>query len=509
MDFDLLGGALTEALSRAVTFRGLGLVLIGTLYGVLLGVLPGVSGAMGLILLIPVTFGWQLDDALLLLGATWGGNAFAGSIVAILLGVPGDAVNAMTVTDGFPLAKQGRGVEALSAAAVASALGATIGIGFLILSIPFLRQIVLLFGPAEFFALGLIGVAVIATISGGATEKGLISGVLGLLFGLHGTNVVTGHSRFDFGVVILQDGIPLLPVFIGVFAFGHAVHLFRHEDRIAKLGSQVTGGVRDILKGASAVFRNFGLFLRSVFIGLVIGATPGPGATLATFLAYGQATRTAKPPRLFGQGDIRGVIAPEAANDAKDGAALMPTVAFGVPGTISTGVILLSFQFHGVRTGPTMLGPELPTLFVLLFGLFAANILSSVLGVSASRLLVKITSIPTSVIAPAVLVFAVVGGLANRGAMIDVGMVVAFGALGYLFRVLGFPAIPLVIALLLSSLIETSLGQAYQIGGNSYGYFLERPIALTLLVLAVVIMVLPIFKAAYSHIRNRGAYADV
>jgi putative tricarboxylic transport membrane protein len=495
--------AILNGVGRALDGPGPLIMLAGTVYGMLVGVLPGISGATGILLLVPVTFAWPLDHALLLFAAAWGGSSYGGAITAILIKIPGESTNAMTMLDGYPLTQQGRASEALGASALATALGSTVGIVVLIATIPVLRATVLLFGPAEFFTLALLGIAVIAVVSGESPMKGLFSGALGILVGLHGYNPITGVSRFDFGTLYLQDGIPLFPVFIGMFAMSQAIDLAVHHRTVVDVevqGSSIS--VAGLLRGMGAIFTHFGLFLRCSMIGTIVGAIPGPGGAVATFLAYGHARATAGDASLFGKGDIRGVLAPEAANDAKDGGSLMPTIAFGVPGTVASGVILLALQFHGVRTGPELLGPNLALVFVLLTSLFASNWITSLIGVATARWLARLTMVPTSYISVVVIVTSVVGALATRGLFEDVVVMLIFGVVGYVFIILDVPVVPMVIALLLVEILETSLNQVLQIGDGSAALLWTRPISLGLLIIIALTITWPLLRLGLRRLRT-------
>lgn len=500
----MLEAALAGAI-RALSDIGIVIIILGTLYGMIVGILPGISGAMGLILLIPFTFAWKLDHALLLFASAWGGASYGGAVTAILIGVPGESTNAMTTLDGYPLARQGRAGEALGASAMATALGASVGIFILVALIPLLRSVVLLFGPAEFFGLALLGLAVIALVSGGSLVKGLLSGALGLLLGLVGLNPVTGVSRYDLGTLFLQDGVPILPVFIGMFAFAQSMDLILHHTSVSEEGApdQPMALGRGLWDGVLSVFRHFGLFLRCSAIGTLIGAIPGPGGSVATFLAYGHAISSARDASKFGKGDIRGVIAPEAANDAKDGGSLIPLVAFGVPGTVSAGIILLALRYHGLRVGPELLGPNLPTVFVLLTSLFLSNWITSIIGLATGRWLVRLTYVPSAIVGPAVIVLCVVGALANRGLFEDVLVMLAFGLLGYLFMRVKMPVVPLVIALLLTNLLETSFHQVIQIGDGTPIILFTRPISVILLLLVAGTVLSPIVRHLAQRRANR------
>lgn len=428
----------------------------GTLAAMVIALVPGLSGATLMALAIPITFEWDPLHVMLLFGALLGGATFMGSVTAILLGIPGTAPNAATLIDGQPMARRGEAKTALAASAAASALGSTFGIIVLIALIPAVTAIIPMIGPPEYLLLAVWGLLAIGTIIRGSVAKGLAAAGLGLMASFIGFDPRTAELRYTFGSLYLQDGLSIVPVFLGVFALAEVTDLMA-SGRVTVSGrtsvDELKGSVTD---GIRAVFRSSRLFLRSSAIGTVVGMIPGLGGTVAAFVAYGEAVRTGGEGR-FGDGDVRGVIAPEAANDAKDGGSLLPTLALGIPASAGSAVLLGVMALHGIRPGQELMTDGLPLAFVLIWSLFLSNWLTSVAGLSVVRPLARVTVVRTARLVPVVLVFATAGAFAWRGRVADVWLAYAFGGLGYLMKKHGWPRIAFVMALVLGPLFETNL----------------------------------------------------
>ena len=313
-----------EGLGDLMTGSGLAAVLVGTLIGTVVALIPGIGTTMAMALILPVTFGMDRVDAMILLVAVMGASGFAGSITAILFNVPGTAVNAATCLDGYPLARQGKAGVAIGASSAASGLGALFGIAVLIVALPIVRSVVLVFGPPEFFAFTVMGVAMIASVSAQSPLKGAISGLLGMALGMVGTSLLTPFPRYTFDVLQLADGFRLVPALIGLFAIPELYDLAQRGRTISEF-TPVKGGV---WQGVREVLKRPLLLLRSSVLGTGIGILPGVGAAVATWVAYFAAVRWSKDPDSFGKGNIEGVIAPEAAIDAKEGGSLLTVLAF-------------------------------------------------------------------------------------------------------------------------------------------------------------------------------------
>ncbi|MDX1393785.1 MAG: tripartite tricarboxylate transporter permease [Gemmatimonadota bacterium] len=432
--------------------------IAGTLLAMCVAVLPGISGATLMAIVIPLTFHWDTLQILLLFGALVGGATFMGSTTAILFNIPGTGPNAATLLDGYPMARQGRARTALACSALSSALGSTVGVFLLILLIPAVVVLGPRMGPPEYLMLSLWGLVCIVTVIRASVVKGLVMAGFGLLISLVGLDPMTAETRYTLGTIYLQDGVGLIPVFVGVFAIAEIIDLLATgrrtvsgETDVAALGGTTAEGVR-------AVFRHFGVFLRSSLIGTGIGVVPGVGGTVAGFVAYGEAARVAGKDGRFGEGDIRGVIAPEAANDAKDGGSLLPALAFGVPASAGTALLLVALQIHGVTPGGDLMTNDLDLVFVLIWSLFISNWLSSLLGLSLVGPLARLSVVRVSRLVPPILALSVIGAFAYRGRVTDVWLAFGFGAAGYAARRYGWPRIPFIIAIVLGPLFEVNLG---------------------------------------------------
>ena len=421
--------------------------IIGTLLSMYFSLLPGLNGATLMALAIPLTFSWSPLPVMLIFGAFVGGATFMGSVTSILFNIPGQASNAATLLDGYPLTQQGKAKTALACSATASALGSTFGVIILILLIPVMRQAILLFGPPEFLMLTICGLTTIAVLTRESVVKGLTMAGLGFLLSFVGFDPRTAELRYTFGLVYLRDGINLVPTFLGLFALAEMIRLIRSDRHSISGHSDVHQLSGSIWEGIRSVFVHFGLFVRSAILGTIIGIIPGIGATVGGFIAYGHAAQTAgKDDKNFGKGDIRGVLAPEAANDAKDGGALVPTLAFGIPGGTGTALLLTVLTIHGLTPGREMLTTQLHLVFVLIWSLFISNWLTSLLGLAFVHPLTRLTTIRIHLIIPLILMTATIGAYIYKGRIADVFLAYIFGLFGYAMKKFGWPRIPLVIA---------------------------------------------------------------
>lgn len=478
------------ALDTIVTPSGLLLILAGALLGLLMGAIPGLGGPVAIALLIPLTFHLQTEVAFMIMAATLGGVAFGGSVTAILLNIPGDAPNAATLLDGYPLSQQGRGGEAITASALSSAIGATLGVVLFLLLIPFVRPIVLSFWSPELFWLAVFGLVVLATVTRGSILSDLIAGVFGLLLAFHGLNAVTGSARFTWGTSYMLDGFTLIPVIIGLFAVAEMIKLVSEGRPIADQGLAEGG----ILDGVRSVVHNKWTVLRGSVIGWFIGLVPGVGGTVANFVAYFQEKQWSDNPDSFGTGNINGVIASEASNDAKDGGTMLPTLALGIPGSASTAVLLGAFLVHGIQPGPMLFDEHLHIVFVILFSLIISNVVTSAIGVGTVNYLIKVTQTPTTALAPVVLFVSFIGAFMFRNSFGDIVVAGAFGVLGYLMLKFGMSRIILIIALILGPIAESNFHRALQYSQGDYGIFYSRPISIALIALTVFVLLTPFVR---------------
>lgn len=368
------------------------------------------------------------------------------------------------------------------------------GAVILTIILPVGKYIVLAISYPEYFMMAVMGLAMIAVLSEGSLWKGIMAGGIGLMFAFFGFDPVTGVDRYTFGTDYLMDGIKLVPALIGVFAVAEAISLFNKKGSIAK--ETVNTSINGVMSGVMSVFTHFGIFLRSSVIGTIIGIIPGVGGAVANFLAYGQAAQSAKDKDRFGKGDIRGVIAPEAANNAKDGGALVPTLLFGIPGSLEMAILLGALMLHGIQPGPRLMMDHPDLALILIYALVLANIIAGVVTVLAAAPLTRLTSISTTYIAPIVMMLALVGAYATEGYIGDVIVALVFGLIGYAMHRYGFSRVALIIALVLGELMQKSFHQTIQLMGPT-GFF-ERPISLSLFVITVFMLAFPWFKKKWK-----------
>jgi len=491
-----------EAVLLLFTLNGIFFLVLGTCIGLVFGAIPGLGGTTAIALIIPFTYGMPAEQAVTLVGGIMGSVAFGGSISAILLNTPGIAPNAATCFDGFPLAQQGKAGMAIGAAATASSLGGLIGVFILLAVIPIAKQIVLMFGPPEFFALAIMGIGAIALSTGGKFLRGLIAGGIGMTLAFIGYDAVNGGVRFTAGIEYLWDGIPLVPALTGLFAVSEMIKLSIEGGTVARLTGEVK--ITRVSDGVLATFKNFPVVLRGSAIGAFVGAIPGVGGTVASFLSYASVVQTAKDPESYGKGNIRGVIAPESANNAKDGGALIPTLAFGIPGSAEMAIFLGVLILHGLQPGPMMLIENSAVIFSLIMALAVACILASLFGLATARWLSLITLVDVHIVAPAVISVALVGVYALHSSWEDVVLALVFGWLGYLMIRYDYPRITLVIAMVLGELAERSFHQSIMMGDGNWRIFFDRNISLGLLVVTFLILITPAIRLLVGQWRAQG-----
>lgn len=495
MGLDALYGAFLEVLSGGSILY----LMAGVTLGLLFGVIPGLGGTTALALVIPVTYTLDPLDAMFLAGGVMGATSFGGSISAILLNTPGTAPNAATTFDGYPLARQGKAGLAIGAAATASALGGLIGLFTLLLFIPVARDIVLKFGSSEFFLLTILGLAAIAVSVRGKLLRGLVAACVGLLLAFIGANQFTGDTRFTGGIDYLWDGIPLVPALTGLFAISQMIELALKGGSIAEKSDQLEAmkmKISGVGSGVIAVFQNWTVLLRGSLIGTIIGAVPGLGGTVAAFLSYSSTAQTAKDRDTFGTGNIKGVIAPESANNAKDGGSLIPTVAFGIPGSAETAIFLAILVLHGMEPGPAILLHNEREIYGLIVALTVSAVFASLIGIALSRFLILITRIDVNIVVPVVVTLSLTGVYVLEGRMADVLLAVVLGIIGYLMIRFDYPRLTLVIAFVLGETAERSYHQIQLISdGNAWPYMLGRPVSVILMVAIAVTFLLPAMRS--------------
>ena len=488
--FDSLLAA-ADYLISGVNLAYLGL---GVIVGLLFGTIPGLGGATAIALLLPLTFGMEPEQAIILMGGIMGAVMIGGSVAAILINTPGTAPNAATCFDGYPLTRQGKAGLAIGAAATASSVGGIIGLVILVLVLPIAKTIVLWFGPPAFFMMAVLGLTTL-TVARGNLLRGLIAACIGLFIGFIGYDDIGGTQRYTGGIEYLWDGLSIVPVLIGLFAIAEMMKLYVEGGTIAKGDASDALRVVGTLEGIKAAFANFRTILSGSVIGSLVGSVPGVGGTVASFLAYSFTVQTSKNQENFGNGDIRGVIAPEAANNAKDGGSLIPTLAFGIPGSAEMALFLGVLVLHGMDPGPMLLIERESTIFMLILALLSATIISGAIVLLAARYLAKIAYVDSAVLIPCVILISLVGAYALHNTIGDVFAAAFFGFVGYVMMRADYPRITLVIAFVLSGLMERNFSQSMiMFRGDWLAFFKDTP-TLVLFLLSLLALLVPVIQS--------------
>lgn len=482
---------LTEAFfdSWAIMFTWSGLMFfaIGMANGMFTGFIPGLSGAVGIALMIPLIGGIGPEKAIILFCAALAGQSFAGSISAILLNTPGATPNAATMLDGYPMTLQGKGGMALGISATASAMGGLIGTLIIVILLPFVRAIVLAFSFPELALLMLVGLSTVAVISKGAILKGYIAGLIGLGFSFIGFSPVHGELRLVFNNADLLNGVEVTSALVGLFAITEAIQLITAKRDRRSLVAEVIP-FSQVMSGVKYVFTKPWLLVKSSSIGTMIGVVPAMGGTVAAFMAYFAARGSSKDPDSFGRGNPDGVLAPEASNDAKESGSALPSMAFGIPGSSEWAIVLGALILQGVTPGPMLIKEQPILMWLAVVTLALASIISSSIGLALSPLVTKVTKLRPSLLGVSIAALALAGTYSLNGKVVDLVWAVVFGVLGYFMSRSGYPSVPLILGLLLGKGFETNFNHTMSIMDGGLSSFVTRPISIFLLIACVLIV---------------------
>ncbi len=462
-------------------------ITAGVLGGVIIGVLPGLSSTMGVALLIPVTFSMPPQIGMGMLGGIYLASTYSGSISAILLNIPGTSAAVATLLDGHPMSKQGQSTRALALATFGSCIGGLFSVVALLFIAPPLAEFSLLFGSPEFFLLAVFGITVIASLSAGAMEKGLMAGAMGLLLSTVGNHPLTGSMRFTFDSPSLYDGIPLVVALIGLYSIPEVVDMIARRNSGERLISKEDG--INPFKFFPEVLTQKVNLLRSSIIGVIVGIIPGVGCSVGGFMAYDAAKRASKEPEKFGKGSPEGVVACETANNAVTGGTLIPLMTLGIPGNPVTAVLLGGLMIHGLRPGVELFTSNADIAYGFILSLFAANLLFVPIGLLVAKYCVRVIQIPPTILAPAILALATIGSYSIRGSLDDVGIMLFIGAVGVVLQFFSVPRAPMVLGLVLGTLAEGELARSLALVHGDLLTFatqlVTRPISLVILLLSV------------------------
>lgn len=483
-------GFLNALLTLCQPFQ-FGLLALGTSLGVMIGAIPGLTGAMLIALTLPLTFAMSGENALILLVSMYVGSISGGLITATLLRIPGTPASIMTTLDGYPLASSGQPGKALSLGIMASFVGGMVSWIFLVLLSQPMADLSIRLGPFEFFSLVLMALVLIASVSGESLTKGLFSGLLGMLVTIPGTAPATGELRWTFGMEELNDGFKLLPVLIGLFAVNQVIVDIRDlQSPTQRISSKIQG----LWPGIALWRRHAVNMMRSSLIGTWVGILPGIGANIASVMAYTSAKSFSKTPEDFGKGSEEGIIASEAANNATVGGALIPLISLGIPGSVIDAILLGALIIHGLQPGPLLFADNPEAVYAIMATFLIANIFMFLFMLLSTRWLVRLASVPREYLIPVILVFCVVGAYALDNRMFDVWVMVAFGLLGFGLERLKIPLAPFVIGLVLAPIAEKNLGTGLMQSGGSAWPIVTRPISCLFFSVAMLLVIWPVAK---------------
>ncbi|MCS0496290.1 tripartite tricarboxylate transporter permease [Ancylobacter sp. MQZ15Z-1] len=494
--------SLAQGFAVAGTPTNLLFVLIGVTLGQVIGALPGIGPSAGMALLLPVTFGLEPVTALVMLSGIMYGGMYGGTLTSVLVNVPGEAASVMTAVDGNQLARQGRAGQALAAAAIGSFIAGIGAVAALVFLTPALAAFALSFSAPEYFLLALLGITATASLGTGSAMKAMIGATLGLMIALVGTDPILGTPRLTFGSLELMEGIDFLPVAIGIF--GIAEILVSMEQRQA--AQAVRTQLKDMWLSAKDWAECRMAILRGGIVGFLIGLMPGAGPTVAALLAYVVEKKASPHPERFGHGALDGVAAAESANNSAAHGAMVPMLALGIPGSASTAVLLAALVLLGIRPGPMLLTEQADLVWGLIASMFIGNVILLVINLPLAPLFASVLRIPYSYLVPGILVVSLVGAYAISLSLFNVGLTLFFGMVGYLLIRADIPRAPLVLAVVLAPLMESSLRQSLMLSEGSLVIFVQRPLAALLALLVIGSLALPLssFLLARRAARRAG-----
>ena len=484
-----------RVLGEVLSLQNLLMINIGVAVGTVIGAMPGLNKLIGITLLLPFTYSLDSLPAIMLLLGCYCAGSYGGSITAILINTPGTGAAMPTMIDGYPMAQQGRAGDALKAALVASTFGGIFSAICLAFFAPIISAFARNFHSADYFSLCLFGLFLVVSISGKNVLKGLLMAGLGLLISTVGIDKMDGISRFMFGRVELLAGIPSICVMMGAFAVGNCfMKCYKRENSTMEAGAEFKKSTISTFK---MIKENFFLLLRSSAIGAFIGAVPGTGGAIASYIGYNVQVGSAKNEeerKSYGHGNIKGVLAPESANNGVCGATLIPMLTLGIPGDNAVAVMGAALMLHGITPGPALFTENRFWVYCLMVGLFIVNIFMLAQGAAFVRAFANIARVPMTIMIPCILIVCTVGGFTARQYLFDLVIILVFSILGYILRRLGFPLQPMTIGIVLGSLCESNFRRALVISDGKYSIFFTRPISLILLIVSVLSLFWPTFK---------------
>ena len=487
-------GWIGQGFAVALSPQNLLFCFIGVLMGTLIGVLPGIGPVSGVAILLPIVFTLEPTAAMIMLAGIYYGSMYGGSTTSILINTPGESASVMTCLDGYAMARAGRAGAALGMAALASFVAGTASVIGLMLLAPPLAEFALKFGPAEYFALMVLGLTMLTRLAGKSLIKGLMMGMFGLALGTIGLDPMTGVARYTGGRLEFLDGVGFVSVAMGLFALGE---IFTNAEE--SLSRDV---FKTDLKGLWPTMADWvavrWTLVRATIIGFFVGALPGAGATVASFMAYVAEKKASKHPEKFGTGVIEGVAAPEAANNAATGGALVPLLTLGIPSSATTAILLGALLILNVRPGPLMISERPEFFWAVVTSMYVGNVMLLILNLPLVGLWASLLRIPYTILLPLILLFTLIGAYAINNNVWDIWIMILFGVIGYLMRKFEYPAAPVVLALVLGPLMETNFRRALAISQGDYSVFITHPLAAFLLLCAVLSLAWPLIARLFT-----------
>src|SRR5712671_4300180 len=484
---------------QALAHQNLLYAAIGITLGTVIGVLPGLGGANGVAILLPLTMRMPPTSAIILLTSLYWGALFGGAITSILFNIPGEPWSVATTFDGYPMARQGRGGEALTAAFTSSFVGALFSVILITLFAPLLAEVALKFGPPEFFAIQLLTFSSFIGLGGGNPSKSLVSILIGFILASAGLDIVTGQLRLTFGITELMKGFDFIVAVIGLFGVGEI--LLSVEEGLSFRGVKAQMNPQVVWRTWKILPRYYRTFIRSAFIGFWMGFKPG-GATPASFMSYAFAKRFSKHPERFGKGEIEGVVAPETAAHAAGVAAILPMITLGIPGSPTAAVMLGGLIIWGLQPGPLLFKEKPDFVWGLIASMYTGNVIGVLMVLAFVPFFAAILRIPFAILTPLIVVLCAIGSYAVHNGMIDVWYMLLFGVVGYVFKKLDYPLAPLVLALVLGDMAENALRQSLIMSQGSLAIFLNRPIAGVITAVALFFFLMPVITPWWRRFRG-------
>ena len=473
----------------ALQLENLFYCFLGTLFGTLVGVLPGLGPVATISILLPITFKMSPIAAIIMLAGIYYGAQYGGSTTSILLNIPGEATSVITCLDGYQMAKKGRAGPALGIAAFGSFIAGTLSlVGLTVLAEPF-ASVALRFGPPEYFALMVLSLVILTYLAHGSMLKGIMMALLGLILSYIGTDEVTGTLRFTFGMLVLYDGLDLVPLVMGLFGiaevFTNIEQTLSQDVLKTKIGS--------IFPSAKDWARSKWPIARGTVIGFFLGLLPGAGPVISTLVSYTVEKRVSREPQKFGSGMIEGVAAPEAANNASAQGAFIPLFTLGIPPNVTMAILFGALMIHGLQPGPLLIKEHPDFFWGVVISMYLGNIMLVILNLPLIPLWIRVLKVPYPILFPLIVLVCMVGAYSLRNSAADILIMVFFGVVGYLLRKLQYEAAPLIMAFVLGPLLELNLRRALIMSDGSFSIFFLRPISSAILIIAFVILCLSVF----------------